>query len=571
MKICYKYVAALSALVISSICVSAQNMYDAINISRNNYFGTARTMALGNAVTALGGDLGTVGINPAGSAVYSYGQAVLTPGISISSINSDFSTSNALTTSNHSTSTKVSLPNFGVSAVFNMGRSQGLKSVTVSLISNQTAQYLSYANAYGVNSATSKLAEMAAAAGGMDESALGNYNSYDGSGIPWDILTGYQAGMFGSYGENGKYVSITEALANGYHYVPGKLAQTSITQKSGTKKDVVLNMGFNISDKFYFGFNLGLPKAQYEYNEIFYESAMNPSEFELTFNKADGNAYTTHFRSASTNYKYVSDIEGLYAKFGFIFKPTDTWRIGAAIQTPTGYTITENWQYAASTSFDDSYFNGNQTSPTGKFSYSLRSPYVASFGIAKTINKFGLISIDYEIMDYSVMRFSNIHDDYLAQDSFRDLNETNRRFAGVSKNLRVGLEAKLTSEFAIRFGVDWLSSPEKFWTNDSGEKVYADDFLADYDAYASNAKRLLNYSYTNDDTSSASIGFGYSSSGSFFADVAVKYTEYPDTKFYPYYDYPNWNERGEYVNEASPAIYNKRSLISALLTFGWRF
>lgn len=66
-------------------------MYDAINLSRNVYFGTARSMALGNAVTALGGDLGTVGINPAGSAVASYGQLTITPGIMVSSVASEYS------------------------------------------------------------------------------------------------------------------------------------------------------------------------------------------------------------------------------------------------------------------------------------------------------------------------------------------------------------------------------------------------------------------------------------------------------------------------------------------------
>ena len=39
------------------LAAGAQNMYDAINLSEVNYFGTARSMALGNAVTAVGGDL----------------------------------------------------------------------------------------------------------------------------------------------------------------------------------------------------------------------------------------------------------------------------------------------------------------------------------------------------------------------------------------------------------------------------------------------------------------------------------------------------------------------------------
>ena len=43
----------------------AQTAYDAFLFSENNYEGTARTMAMGDAFTALGGDLGSISINPA--------------------------------------------------------------------------------------------------------------------------------------------------------------------------------------------------------------------------------------------------------------------------------------------------------------------------------------------------------------------------------------------------------------------------------------------------------------------------------------------------------------------------
>ena len=47
------------------LAAGAQNMYDAINLRGVNYFGTARRMAPGNAVTAVGGGLGTVDSDPA--------------------------------------------------------------------------------------------------------------------------------------------------------------------------------------------------------------------------------------------------------------------------------------------------------------------------------------------------------------------------------------------------------------------------------------------------------------------------------------------------------------------------
>ena len=58
--------------ILLALCASglfAQTAYDALMLSENSYEGTARSVAMGNAFTALGGDLGAVTINPAGSAM----------------------------------------------------------------------------------------------------------------------------------------------------------------------------------------------------------------------------------------------------------------------------------------------------------------------------------------------------------------------------------------------------------------------------------------------------------------------------------------------------------------------
>ena len=64
-----KIVLSAGLFVAAAFFAGAQDTYDAILFSQNHYYGTARSMALGNAMTALGGDLGSIGINPAGSAV----------------------------------------------------------------------------------------------------------------------------------------------------------------------------------------------------------------------------------------------------------------------------------------------------------------------------------------------------------------------------------------------------------------------------------------------------------------------------------------------------------------------
>ena len=74
--------------ILLALCASglfAQTAYDALMLSENSYEGTARSVAMGNAFTALGGDLGAVTINPAGSAMAPYSQITITPGITVAS------------------------------------------------------------------------------------------------------------------------------------------------------------------------------------------------------------------------------------------------------------------------------------------------------------------------------------------------------------------------------------------------------------------------------------------------------------------------------------------------------
>ena len=570
-----KKILIAAALLAATVGAGAQTMYDAINYSQNNYFGTARSMAMGNAVTALGGDLGSIGINPAGGAVAGYGQFAITPGLSLSSVKSSYSPEGELAygAPQKLTNSRMTLPNLGLSMNYKTGRAHGIKSITFSVLSSQTNDYNFAAEGFGSNSQTSKIAEFANAAWGYSESLLSKYSSFNDSDIPWDILTAYQGGMYGPYGWDGVYAGVSEAISpdGDYHYVPGALAQTSYLTKRGTKNDLILNLAFNVSDRVYFGFNVGLPTARYRYSESFYESAVNPDLFPIDYDDEDG-VYTTYFMRGSYNYKYNADIDGIYAKVGVIVRPVDGLRIGASFQTPTAFTISETWQNYASTTFDDFYYDDEETSPVGEYSYSLRSPYRASFGIAYAFGKQGVVSMDYELADYSVMRFSNVHRDrYGYDDEFVAQNMTCKYFAGLAHNLRLGAEWQLTPEFALRAGYTLATSPERYWTNSDGQTVTADDYSADYYYYSDRVTHLVTPHYYGDRTQSVSLGVGYSSPGSFFADAAVRCTQYPATTFAPYYDYDSYDRTGALLSVKAPRILNERSHWNVSLTLGWRF
>ena len=579
MKTINRYLILASIMLIPSVA-GAQNMYDAIRFSQNEYFGTARSMGMGNAMTAVGGDLGSIGINPAGSAVANHGQFTITPGITISSVSSSYNPTgagSALGSPSKTTSSRMTMPNFGVSMRFDTGNSTGLKSFTIGLVGNRTNQYEYSASASGMNSMSSQLAEFANAATGVPENVLSSYESYENSDVSWDVLTAYMGGMFGSYGQPGRYVGVTEALGpdGAYHYVPGPLSQASYVEESGSKTDFIMNLALNFSDKLYIGANIGTPFADYDYNESFIETALDPMLFPIQYDGGDGNIYETQFSSANTGYQYISRLDGIYAKLGVIYLPVKGLRIGAAIQTPTLYTVSERWQYSAATSFTDQYFNDAQSSPIGEYSYSMTSPYVFNIGMAYTFGVRGMFSLDYELTDYSVMSIydPSMEDSWnlAASDPFIDYNMTNKYFAGVSHSLRAGVEWRLTPEFSVRAGYNVTTDPERYWVNNMGENVTADDYFAEFNEYYNHRKSLVSSQYYGDMTSSVSFGIGYSSPGSFFADFAVKKINYPDSEFSPYYDYDGFTAQGNPVFLESPKVTNKSSLLNMVLTLGWRF
>ncbi len=93
---------------------------------------------MGNAVTAVGGDLGTIGFNPAGSAVMGYSQFTITPGISFGSTSNSYSPygDGKFSNENNSSISRFNIPNFGAVINFNLGNDRGLKSISYGVVMN---------------------------------------------------------------------------------------------------------------------------------------------------------------------------------------------------------------------------------------------------------------------------------------------------------------------------------------------------------------------------------------------------------------------------------------------------
>lgn len=567
-------------LSLTAIAAGAQTMYDGLNYSQNNYYGTARSIGMGNAMTAVGGDLGSIGINPAGSAVAGYSQFTITPNLTISSMNASYSAypvggADRFTNEQNKRLTRFSMPNIGLTFNWKTGNGSGLKAITYGLVVNGTNNFTGKMLAGGRNDKTSYQSAMAVAADGYDMDFLNGYSiDKDGKRVdrgwdypyyygddfqndpnkgkfaPWNVIANAQAGSIANYGDTDdpsyywRYRATTEGYsntgekdANGNYiydiFLAGPLNQAYSRNITGSKYDVLFNVGFNFGDTFFVGANLGVTSLNYNYDECYKEAAENPSAFEIDF----GDKGKTCFSDYRTRYSYTADGSGVFGKIGFLWRPVDGLRVGAAVQTPTIMEINERWIQDVNLNYTDASFNGSAKTPEGEYSYRLRSPYRLNAGAAFTFAGMALVSVDYEMTDYSTMKFMS-KDGGWSNDTFSSLNDQIRNCMGVSHMVRVGAEFKPLPEIAVRAGYNFTTTPEY--------------------VYEGNSKTKL-----NDRINAFSVGLGYSSNGSFFADIAARMTMLADEYISPYADYLS--------DLASPMILNKRDIYNVTATIGWRF
>lgn len=587
-----KTILTLALAAFSLWTLSGQTMYDAMTFSRNTYYGTARTLGMGNAVTAIGGDMGTIPVNPAGGSVSLYSQFVFSAGATGATTNSSYAPSynsynqNAeYTGSFRENKTRMTLPSAGLNMCFDTGERYGIRSWNFGFMVNRSQTYNEVMSALGSEGHTSITGAMAVAAAGMPADILGNASKYD-AGYKWNPLCAYSGGMIqynsadNAYFGSAETVSLNEDGSYGYE-VCGWLKQRIGTTTLGSKHDIVFNYGFNVNDRFFFGASLNCPVINYKYSEYYREDADDPADFPVTqeyWDKGTGafkKEAPTNYLGSTYSYSSVCDISGINLKIGAIWLPSDGLRVGAAFQTPTAYTVHEKWFVDISSEFADSGQNLTAGTPTAESTYNFRAPYSANFGIAYTFGRGGLVSFDYELVDFSVMRFSEETPDefYSYEDPFYRVNRLNKLFCGVQHSVRAGAEMRVLPFLSLRAGLNLTTNPERHYTDNTGLAVYAGDYDALFSEFENGTYRIIKNTaeYNPDLVWAFSCGAGFVSEGSFYADIALRRTSLPDQYYKPYSTYLNQTVDGKIYDTVSPTVKTTRSLVDAVLTLGWRF
>lgn len=452
------YLTAILGLL-ATFAAQSQSIYDALRFSNNDYEGTARGVAMGNAFTALGGDMGAITINPASSGVYLYNEFTITPAVTNAVDRSHY-----LGSDTKADRTRFTLSNVGGVSSFKTGRNTGLVSFNMGVVANQTSNYSTRSFVSGRQTLTSKLGSMAAAMSNSNiycddmtiSSSDPTYPFY-GTNALWEEVLAWNTALVETIYDDYTYVGATENILseNGQDIIVlgGPLTQSYLQETTGYKQDITLNFGGNISHKLYFGINFTMQTLWYDKFQKLSEKGENPDDFQ------------TEFEEFTHTYRESTNGIGFNIKAGIIYRPVAGLRLGATISTPTWTRLkNENFETMDARVYQEHYY---EESPLNVFQYDITSPLRWGLGVAYTFGSVALISIDYENTNYGSIKFKTDNSMHPADvEYYNKANSAIRTNFKRVNNVRAGMEIKPVQQLSLRFGYNYYDSSEKYFDGD---------------------------------------------------------------------------------------------------------
>lgn len=538
---------AVIGLCLTLVPVTAQTVYDAAKIADKDLNGTARFVGMGGAMSALGGDISTIGTNPAGIGIYR-SHDVMTS-FSLSSFGTDANyMGNNLSTSKM----KGSYDNLGFVLSTKIGNKTTLRYVNFGFNYHKSNSFYGNMEMGGDLGNQSQSYYMAQQAAGIE--SWGN-SPYTDVNIGWLSVLGYDGWLITDIttdktgtpylDEDGN--QINDVNGNPLYRTPGVYyglydngnASYRSEQRGGIEQ-YDFNISFNIKDRVYLGLTLGAYSVDYNKYTTYGESYGNGEYYSLTSNNQIVGA-------------------GFDVKVGAIIRPFEysPLRVGLAVHTPTFYSLDYKTRAYVESSLYDPVTGKNEAASVATENivdgdmireFRLQTPWLYNVSLGYTIGNSWALGAEYEYQDYSSMEF---RDPQGFSDSFEFENSTTAMLKGVH-TFRAGLEYKVIPQFAIRAGYNYRSA---LFNKDAFKDLPINSIQTDTDF--SNTQALNNYT----------VGIGYRGS-MFYADLAYKFTSCK-SDFYPFVNMNQTDNVLEITSPEATKVTDSRSQV--LLTLGVRF
>ncbi len=510
-----------SAFILSLGSVYAQGEMDAFKLSQNDLVGTARSVSMGGAFGALGGDISAISINPAGIGVYKRTEIVTTLNFQNTKTETDLKGNKfkddkfkvnfdnlGFVTTFPTISDAAPLINFGFSynrlKNFDRKYSTGAQNLKWSM-----ADYMAH-RADGIKNPDNNLWFQ----DDEDRFPLDNYD--------WLAVFGYNSFLIGETSP-GKYTRLDQIPAN-------STANNLFVREKGSISSYDFNLGTTFSDIISVGLTFSVTDIKYhlfsEYNEDY--AGLNNAGFTLENGiKSEG--------------------AGFQVATGVIIKPINELRIGLAYHSPTWYNMTD--YYYADFNYNLSNLipgvdgnNGWINTGEYQYDYRLRTPDKWTFSLAGVIGNAAIISADYEYTNYK----NNMK---LFEDNGDEMNHTPNRdiknhYKG-SSTVRLGAEIRITPQFSARVGYAWMQSPLNKDFKDG--KLEPGTVGADAQYTLAGDRNYFTY------------GLGYRFSRNFYTDIAfVMRNQKDDLQTF-------------YTENKEDGATMKTNSFQGMLTFGYKF
>ena len=538
----------LSACLLSLFMAHAhaQETYENTKLIDNDLNGTARYVGMGGAMEALGADISVINSNPAGIGLFRRSSGSVSFGLVSQDGASSFKYGNKTNASFDQAGFVYSLRdgrrtfiNFG----FNYHKSKNFDYIlnAASALNGASQHKLSYMK------------------------ALANENNLDKTSSGWRGKFAYTSQLDNLY-----YNTLMMTSSDGFFYNDASGYEFGRAE-TGYIGEYDFNTSVNVNDRVYLGITIGIHDVHYTGHSLYNEALVN-----LNNQTAGDITVNDERRITGTGYN---------ASFGIILRPVDAspFRIGLSVSTPTWYDLkTSNYTYLINNTKADGggKLQGDYPNYTTGESYEFKlfTPWKFGVSLGHTVGNYLALGASYEYADYSRLdtRVNDGYDvDYWGDvyehsSSDEPMNRHTRETLKAVSTLKIGAEAKVMPNLAVRAGYNYVSPMFK-------KEGYKDGNIDSYGSNYSSATDYTNWEATNRYT----VGVGYTL-GKMSFDLAYQYAQ-TNGKFHPFadsyldYTYPGQDSNGNDVtitesldNYANAVkVSNKRNQL--LLTLTYRF
>lgn len=437
----------IGSLLLGFNSITAQEMLPTEGVQYSNplQLGSARYNAMGGSFGAIGGDISSIHINPAGSAVnvtnYATGGLMLNlennqanylgNNQKINKSNFNFSNVGAVfnfKNSNPEQSLKQTTLSFDVTGNSFLNRDVNFKGINDNSI---TEYFLQHAN-YGFNGGAVPI-------NFIQDSNLSVGDLYaDLNSIPQGFsaqqaLLGFQSYLL-DY-ESGNYVS---SMANGPYL------QEHYSRSRGSNNKITANIAFDFENRYYIGANLNYHAIDRRQVKEVYEGASQ-----------------NNIQNGVTEVLFTNDLytygNGFSFNIGGMAKITEELRAGLSYQSPTWHNLNDEFEQFMETIVVtegvSEYVDASPYIITVYDKYRLKTPGKINASLAYVFGHNGLVNIDYSRTDYTTMKYGK-------GDEFALINNFYKDQMQASNEIRIGGEYRINA-WSLRGGYRWQQSPYK--------------------------------------------------------------------------------------------------------------